>query len=146
MSRLAVSCWSWALLSATIAVTGCATLKGDQAKLEEGLPSSQCVVELKPVSGKSKVGQVAIGDDATVQQVLHTSGADRKYSRVKLDLYRQLPTGEWHKMPVEYDVGKKRIDPLHDYHVQPGDRLIVSEDASDGLDDMLRDKVGMFGS
>jgi hypothetical protein len=48
-------------------------------------------------------------------------------------------------MPIEYDLGSKQVDLLHDYQVLPGDRLVVSEDTTSGIEDLIRDKGGAMG-
>jgi hypothetical protein len=106
----------------------------------------QCSVELKAAGGATKVGHLDLAPDATVQSVLEKTKANSKYSRATVELYRKLPSGEWHKMPVEYDSGAKKVDPLHDYHVQPGDRVVVSEDTTSGLEDLFTEQKGTFGS
>lgn len=106
----------------------------------------QCSVELKSASGKVEVGHLDLAADATVQSVLEKTKANRKYSRATVELQRKLPSGEWHKMSVEYDPGTKRVDPLHDYHVQPGDRVVVKEDTTSGIEDLMKDQKGAFGS
>jgi hypothetical protein len=49
---------------------------------------------------------------------------------------------------VPVDPVKDKIDFAHDYHVQPGDMLVVKEDTSDMIDDMTRGFIpaGAFGS
>lgn len=145
MSRASTHQLGWILLLAG-SLCGCAMPNfGKQAATKtDGPPPAQCTVEFKPVKGSPSTTQVDIPADATVQQVMARSGAARKYSRAKLDLYRQLPNGQWHNMGVKYDVSSKKVDPLHDYHVQAGDRLVVSEDASDMLDDMMKSTLGSF--
>jgi hypothetical protein len=49
-------------------------------------------------------------------------------------------------MSVEYDPGQRQVDPLHDYHVQPGDRVVVTEDTTSGIEDLMKDQKGTFGS
>jgi hypothetical protein len=148
MSRSFTFCLGWVVLSAAIAVSGCALpLLGGRGKPSESAPGpGQCTVELKPGGGQMKLGYLDVGGDSTVQQVLEKTGANRKFSRATVDLYRKLPSGEWHKMPCDYDFGRRQVDPLHDYHVQPGDRVVVSEDTSTGLEDLMKDQKGPLGS
>jgi hypothetical protein len=147
MSRSLTQKLGWVFVLAAAGLCGCTLPNfGKQPVKTDGPPPPQCTVEFKPVSGKSSTSQLNISEDATVQQVAAQSGAMRKYRRMNLDLYRQQPNGEWHKMGVKYDVTKRRVDPLHDYHVQAGDRLVVSEDGSDMFDDMFSSKLSPFGS
>jgi hypothetical protein len=134
------------LMLAALCLPGCAMWTGDRQKQQSGPAPGQCSVELKSASGKVQVGHLDLAPEATVQSVLEKTKANRKYSRSTVELQRKLPSGEWHKMGVDYDSGTKRIDPLHDYHVQPGDRVIVTEDTSSGLDDLMKEQTGPFSS
>jgi hypothetical protein len=78
-----------------------------------------------------------LNDVTYVQQALDQTKALKKFRRVRLELYRELPQGGGHKIPVQYDRGKKRIDPATDYAIHPHDRIVVTEDTSTVLDDML---------
>jgi hypothetical protein len=104
----------------------------------------QCAVELKAAGGKVQVGHLDLAPDATVQSVLEKTKANRKFSRATVALQRKLDSGEWHKMDVQYDPGAQRVDPLHDYHVQPGDRVVVTEDTTSGIEDLMKDQMGPF--
>jgi hypothetical protein len=114
-------------------------------KPQSGPAPGQCSVELKSASGKVQVGHLDLAPDATMQSVLEKTKADRKFSRATIELQRKLPSGEWHKMSVEYDSGAKRVDPLHDYHVQAGDRVVVKEDTTSGIEDLMKDQTGPLG-
>jgi hypothetical protein len=144
---------SVALLAVVLGVSGCALPMWNTdrpAAIENGPAPGQCLVELKPAGGgTSKFGQLDLPPDANVSYVLKETKANRKYPRVTIDLYRKLPNGQIHKMPVQYDLGSKQVDPLHDYAVLPGDRLVVSEDTTSGIEDLMKDKLPLgrvFGS
>jgi hypothetical protein len=145
MSRSTTASLGWILVSTAFCLSGCAMFTGGQ-KPQSGPAPGQCTVELKAAGGATKVGHLDVAPDATVQSVLEKTKANRKYSRATVDLYRKLPSGEWHKMPVDYDSGAKKVDPLHDYHVQAGDRVMVSEDTTSGLEDLFTEQKGTFGS
>lgn len=145
MSRPITASLGWILVAAVLCLSGCAMFNGNQ-KPQSGPAPGQCSVELKSSSGKVQVGHLDLAPDATVQSVLDKTKANRKYSRATIDLQRKLPSGEWHKMTVEYDSGSRHVDPLHDYHVQPGDRVVVTEDTTSGIEDLMKDQKGTFGS
>jgi hypothetical protein len=136
------------LLGALLALaTGCATLhtKADR-EIVAANALGECQVELTSSSSKTTVVKVPVGADATVQKVLEQSGALRKFSRVELVLARALPDGNWHRMDVDYDRRQRLVQSETDYHVRPGDRLLVKEDPSTILDDMLEASLGSVGS
>jgi hypothetical protein len=144
MSRPISASLGWILIVAVFCLSGCAMFNGGQ-KPQSGPAPGQCSVELKSASGKVQVGHLDLAPDATVQSVLEKTKANRKYSRSTIELQRKLPSGEWHKMGVDYDSGASRVDPLHDYHVQPGDRVVVSEDTTSGIEDLMKDQKGPLG-
>ena len=144
MSRPITASLGWILVAAVFCLSGCAMFNGERQK-QTGPAPGQCSVELKSATGKVQVGHLDLAADATVQSVLEKTKADRKYSRATIALQRKLPSGEWHKMGVDYDSGTRRVDPLHDYHVQPGDRVVVTEDTTNGLDDLMKDQTGPLG-
>ena len=72
-----------------------------------------------------------------VQQALEQTGALKRYRRAKIELYRQLPQGGGHKLPIEYDRGNDKVPSESDYALHPNDRLVITEDTSTVLDDML---------
>ena len=145
MSRSTTASLGGILVAAAFCLSGCAMFNGGQRQQTSPAPG-QCSVELKAAGGATKVGHLDLAPDATVQSVLEKTKANRKYSRATVELYRKLPSGEWHKMPVDYDSGTRKVDPLHDYHVQPGDRVVVSEDTTSGLEDLFTEQKGTFGS
>ena len=134
----------WIPLLAAFSLVGCAMPNfGKQPVKTDGPPPPQCTVEYKPVSGKPSAANVNLAENDTVAQVVKRVGAERKYSRMKVALQRQLPSGQWHNMDIKIE--GNRIDPLHDYHVQAGDRVVVSEDPSDMFDDMMKAGLGSIG-
>jgi hypothetical protein len=144
MTRFSSVTLGWALLSTGLLLSGCA-MWGETQKPQAAPAADQCAVELKPATGASKVGHLDLPKDANVSYVLEKTGAHRKYSRVKIELHRKLDSGEWINMKIDYDITHKKVDPLHDYHVMPGDRLVVAEDQSSGLDDLMKDPKGILG-
>ena len=69
-----------------------------------------------------------------------------RFRRIKLQLVRAAPRGRSiHKLDVAWDRGKKRVPPSHDYAIHPNDRLMVIEDTSTVIDDMLARLTGPFG-
>jgi len=139
-------CLGGILVLMSIASTGCSALKWGKAKeIAPVEPMCQCTVDFRPAKKKPQVGEIEIPESATVQSVLDKSGAFRKFARMDVELYRQLPNGGWHKMDVEYDRGSKKVDPTTDYHVRAGDRVVITEDTRDILDDMMQSNLGPLG-
>ena len=77
-----------------------------------------------------------------MQQVLVRSGALQKFGCMDIELVRKLPNGADHRMTVDFDRGSRRVEAGTDYQVRPDDRLVVREDPSTILDDMLENALG----
>ena len=125
--------------------TGCSVLDANKSlfstaasapAVEKNGPTA--MVEYRTANGDTKSVTVPVaGDEFHVQQLMDKANAWRKFSRVEVELRRQTPQGRQTKMAVSYDRGKKRVDPQCDYQVQAGDVLVVTEDPSNVIDDMM---------
>lgn len=135
------------LLLACFGLCGCTMISASARKeaVATQPTATQCTVDFRASKRPPEVSHVDIPADATVQHVLNKSGAFRRFARLKIDLYRQTPQGAWHRMEVEYDRGSKTVETMHDYHMRPGDRLVVAEDTTDGLDDVMKSAAGPLG-
>jgi hypothetical protein len=138
----------WIGLTALCASGGCAAFAPKAtpkltAQLAEGAPSQEkpqgCIVEFHDSDGR-RIGAVERPLTGTmhVQELLKETRALSKWRKAKLDLIRQLPTGGEHRMKMEYSLGNKRVDPENDYQLHVGDRIIVTEDPSTVVDEMLQ--------
>jgi len=76
---------------------------------------------------------------------LDQSGAAKKWARMQIDLYRPLPSGGWHKMTIEFDRETHRVPPEFDYAVLPGDRIVVTQDTTTIMDDVLQRTLEPLG-
>lgn len=110
----------------------------DRSQLES-LSATQCVVEVRKDGAKEGKRQIVeVGPTTTVTEAMKQVGATKAFKRMKIDLVRKLPNGGSHKMPIEWDNGHHSVAPQNDYHMHPGDRLIVHEDPSTFIDDMMK--------
>lgn len=100
-------------------------------------PGGKYVVEIRPEKGKPQQVERTLSEPTCVQQALEQSGASKRFGRMYVQLQRPLPTGGWHVMELEFDRDLKRIAPEYDYALLPGDRVIVTEDTTTVLDDMM---------
>jgi len=110
-----------------------------------GPPAAKYVVEIRPNKDKPQAVEKTLTETVHVQTALEQSGALKKFDRATVDVYRQLPSGGWHKMSLEFDKDKHRIPPEYDYAVLPGDRIIVTEDISTIWDDMMERTLRPLG-
>lgn len=108
-------------------------------------PAAKYVVEIRPHNDKPQAVEKTLSETMHVQNALEVTGALKKFDRAKVDVYRQLPAGGWHKMNLEFDKDHHRIPPEYDYAVLPGDRIIVTEDTTTVWDDMMERTLKPLG-
>lgn len=145
-----------AFLAALLAVAaaGCSSIgaKGLGGLLGQDDPpaaaeqTSAYQVLFVPHEGKPEQIQRTLSGTMHVQQALEQAGAYKKFRRIEVQLVRPLPTGDFHRIPCEYDRGTKRITPEYDYALLPGDRIVVKEDPTNIVDDMLTSALGPLGT
>ena len=81
-----------------------------------------------------------------IQDALQQSGVTKRLSRIKIGVYRRLPQGAGtHKLNVPYDRAKRRVPDEYNYAIHPGDRVVVSKDKTNALDDLLNSALGPIG-
>ena len=106
-------------------------------------------VEVREANESPAQQSVALDRVVHIQDALVKSGAIDKFRRMDVELYRPLPKGPYHRFEVRYDRKSQRVDPAFDYALQPADRLVITEDTSTIIDDMLgafSDRLGLPGS
>jgi len=103
-----------------------------------GQESDMVQVEFHSEGAKPERRMVKLQGEMHVQNVMEQANGFRRFSRAKIELVRRTPAGNAHKMDVTYDRSTHKIDPQTDYHARPGDRVIVTEDSSNVLTDMLK--------
>jgi hypothetical protein len=77
---------------------------------------------------------------------LQQAKAVKKFNRITVELVRPLPSGNWHRMPIEYDRTIRRVPAECDYAILPGDRIIVTEDTGNMITDMADHADDLFMS
>ena len=103
--------------------------------------TAEYFVEMHPNIGKPKLYRGKISEPTTVQQALEISGAMDEFSRIQVDVYRQLPDGRPLKLPVELKKGKQ-VRYEQDYSLHPNDRIIVRPKSSSPLDKLVDQVFG----
>ena len=153
-------------LSLAASLMGCSTLGGrssvagldsqvikdSNVKPVKGLPGppempgspspEKFYLELRGTNKKPVMAEATMTGPTTVQKVLENGGALKKFRKVKVEIQRPLVTGQTHILPCEYDIATRRINPQFDYAVLPGDKVVVTEDSSTILEDMVRRAMG----
>jgi hypothetical protein len=100
-------------------------------------------IEFHPASGKVKAQQVPLAPGMSAQDAIDQTKAGKHFHRSKLDLVRKSElAGDLHKMPLAWDNGKRRVAHSTNYDLHAGDRLMIREDTSNALDDLLAKLTG----
>jgi hypothetical protein len=100
-------------------------------------PIGKFSVEVRPEKGKPQSVEKEMSEQLHVQTALEQTGVAKKFPRCYIELYRPLPNGGWHKMVLEFDRENHRVPAEFDYAVLPGDRIVVTEDPTNLLDDFI---------
>ena len=128
----------------SVGSNGFAGLFGDNDKAIPD-PASSYQIVFVPVDGKPEQIQRTLSGQMHLQEALDQVGATKKFRRIQVELFRPLPTGQYHRIQCEYDLASKRITPEYDYALLPGDRIVVQQDPSNMFDDMLNSALGPLG-
>ena len=141
--RLTVLGW----LAIGSGLVGCSMFKEQthpelKAEVQPGGPHSPAPigkysVEVRPEKGKPQSVEKELSEQLHVQTALEQTGVSKKFPRCYIELYRPLPGGGWHKMVLEFDRENHRVPAEFDYAVLPGDRIVVTEDPTNMLDDFI---------
>lgn len=111
---------------------------GDSAEGEATAQVATISLEVRPAGRRDpEMQQLPLSEAMHVQDLLEQTGLTRRFRRMELELIR--PTGgDMARMRVVYRHQTGRVEPLFDYALRPGDHLVVTEDTSTVLDDMLQ--------
>ncbi len=144
LSRTAVG---GSLLALGLCLTGCQSLMlGDGAGKHhiDQLTSASAAkpgtfsIEYHPVDAMPERVEVPMKDATYVQQAIEQNDVLKKFRREKIQLYRKNDsTNTYSRMEIDFDRGKHRVPPESDYAIRQGDRLVIREDTSTMIDDLL---------
>jgi len=109
------------------------------------LPNA-CQVILKDADGKTTRTTLPLDKQRHIQDLLVQSGALKQFSRMDIALLRTTPSGGKQRMNVEFDRSKRAVEMQYDYFIMPGDVLLVNEDPSTIVDDMIKNSGLVRGS
>jgi hypothetical protein len=144
------------VISFAATMTGCSALSTSLSPPKTGIASSEssssdagvAKVDLifEPDEGQPQRIERSLSDATTVQQFLTQNKAGKKYRRFSVEIHRLSPAGSgYFTIPCEYDRATRQIDPVNDYSLMPGDKVVVKEDTTTVFDDMLQGAGGTLG-
>jgi len=106
-------------------------------------------VDIQPENKPAKSYQFPLTEEGVyVNDVLQKSGAVKRFGRVKLELWRPSPAGAvgYIKLDIPYDRKSRAVPNAYNYALYAGDRLLLIEDSSTVLDDILESALEPLGS
>jgi len=115
----------------------------DKAVQTETTPSTlHCTVVLQPSGSPPETMKMPLSDSATVQTALDHVRAAKRFRKMDIHVFRTPPNhasgnAGLQKMNVQYDYVRRRATWESDYQLHPNDRVIIVEDPSNMLDEML---------
>lgn len=136
---------SWCTILSLLATSGCATLPlgipgfgPGEEEVAQQLPPHvpAATVVMVEDSAEPVAAQLPLEEVTYIQGALEKTGLDNRFRRMTIELIRPLESGR-HKISIPYDRVNRGVAPEYDYALQPGDKLVVTEDTSTVLDDML---------
>lgn len=132
-----------------LASAGCSTLPpagGAAALLGENASAPAATgfvhVTLVTEDGKTRVARVPHRDGMLVSDALTQTKAMKQFYRSNVQVRRPLQDGNFVKMSVNYDRAKRRVEPSHDYALQAGDHVEVTEVSANLVDDLIGAVIG----
>ena len=113
---------------------------------QSAVPAATCQVEVRSRNGQVQRRQVPITDGMSVQEVLVAVRAEQIFPRILVELQRSTGKSQRPvKMPVRYQRSNKQVNPAYNYAIREGDCLVIKEDPSNALDDMLEAVLSPLG-
>jgi hypothetical protein len=114
---------------------------GDSAKLVDDQPQAPpqtFAIEYRPHGGKIKRVEFPLEPDMTVQDAVDQHKIGRYFRRESIDVMRPIPESrEPLKMAIAWNGGKSRVAHSTNYALHPRDTILVTEDTTTVIDDML---------
>jgi hypothetical protein len=144
------------LLPLAAAASGCATLHANPAAdfadapamedpgVEPAPRAATLSLEVRAAGKQPEIRQIPLQGVTHVQDVLEQTNLTRRFRRMKVHVVRTIGD-RMAKLDANYEHQAGRIDPLYDYALHPGDHLVVVEDTSTVLDDMLNNLPNPLG-
>ena len=153
MSRRCPSCHLVNLLSVLMSVTmmlGCSALQLDPSSadlvMRQGTETAagqqiaaapSVKLEIRAAGKSPEFREIPLREGMCIQDALIETQLTRRFGRMDLELMRRNAQG-LAKMDSRYEHKRNRVNPMYDYALHPGDHLVVTEDTTTVLDDMLK--------
>lgn len=141
-----------ALICSLAATCGCSSFAParstpsgiDAAAAPTNSAPASCTVVLRKTGSTPREMEVPLPNVTRLQEVLEQTGVTKKIRHMELYVLRAVPGDpqQRHKMAAHYNSGRRQVSMETDYAIYPGDRIVVIEEASTQLEQMLAGAVG----
>jgi hypothetical protein len=156
-SSCSVAVKRFAVLLACWLLTGCSALQLDPSATDLALtastdtkaaqavaPSQVVKVQIRAAGRSPEVQEISWREGMFIGDALDETGLTRRFRRMDLHLLRYNAHG-LAKMDSRYEHKLAKVHPRFDYALHPGDHLVVTEDTTTVLHDMLNSLVPFAG-
>ncbi len=127
------------LIALFVSCTGCQSVIQTNAPSERAAPE-MVAVQIRPAYGKAKNKEIKLKPKMTLQTVVNESGA--KFRNRNAYIVRTSPlSGERHRLEAQFD-SNRRISLETDYAIQPGDRVVITQDTTSSIDRVMQSVMG----
>ncbi len=163
MARSSSPCCSYAVrlfatLLAMSTLPGCSALQLDPSKTDSiwpGTPEAETVqaatsaptakVEIRAAGRSPEFREVPLSAGMCIGDALDETGLTRRFRRMDIHLVRHNQYG-MAKMDSKYEHKMAKVHPRFDYALHAGDHLVVTEDTTTMLHDMLNSLTPLPGA
>ena len=123
-----------------LSFTGCQSPLMLSSNQPEFADTEMIAVQIRPAHGKAKNVEIPLKPNMTLQDVINTTKSNFRNNLAYI--VRTSPvTGEKHKLPGKFG-SNRRVSLETDYAIQPGDRVVITQDTSTSFDRVMQSLVG----
>lgn len=122
-------------------ITGCQSLTSQSAQPQSPTQApNMLTVQIRAANRSAKNVQIPMTPNMRLQDVVNSTKT--KFKNKNAYVVRTSPkTGEKHKLEASFG-DNRRISLETDYAIQPGDRIVISEDTTSSFDRVLKSVLG----
>ena len=103
-------------------------------------------MSIRPETSRAKRISLPFEPGMTVQNAVDAAKLPRQFKKMKINVMRVTPQSNGQRVPLraEYDAVARRVSILHDMTLHPGDHIMVEEDTSSQVSQLLGSLSGAF--
>lgn len=126
------------VIALVVSCSGCQSMM--QTSQTAAASPEKVSVQIRPAYGKAKSEEIQLKPKMTLQTVVNESGANFRSKNAYIVRTSPL-SGEQHKLEAQFE-SNRRISLETDYAIQPGDRVVISQDTTSSFDRVMQSVMG----